>query len=64
MFVRFDPDWPPLDPPKRTPEPTPKRLDPQQEKRLMLIIGVNALLLFVAPIGGATVIGALLRWWG
>lgn len=62
MFVPFDPDWPPFDPPRAS--PLPRRLDAAQEKRLMQAIGLNLLLLLVAPIGGATVIGALLGWWG
>ena len=62
MFVRFDPDWPSFDPPPQKPEPTPRRLDPAQQKRLMQAIGINALLLVIAPIGGATLIGGLLRW--
>jgi hypothetical protein len=64
MFVPFDPDWPPFDPPRRTPPPPPRRLSSEQEKRLMQAIGLNLLLVIVAPIGGATVIGALLGWWG
>lgn len=66
MFLRFDPDWPPIDPPRRepTPKPRPVQLDAQQQKRLMQAIGFNVLLLFVAPIGGATVIGGLIAWLG
>ncbi len=30
----------------------------------MQAIGLNLLLAVIAPIGGATVIGALLGWWG
>jgi hypothetical protein len=63
MFVRFDPDWPPPDPPRRTPAPPPRRLQPDQEKRLMQAIAFNLVLMIIAPIGGATVIGALLGWW-
>jgi hypothetical protein len=64
MFVRFDPDWPPLDPPQPEPTPPARRLDEAQQKRLMQALGVNAVLLLVAPIGGATLIGGLLRWLG
>lgn len=66
MFLRFDPDWPPIDPPRREParKVPPVQLDARQQKRLMQAIGLNVLLLFVAPIGGATVIGGLLAWWG
>lgn len=64
MFVPFDPDWRPFDPPRRAPAPPPRRLSSAQEKRLMQLVGLNLLLMIVAPIGGATVIGALLGWWG
>ena len=64
MFVPFDPDWPPFDPPRRAPAPPPRRLSSAQEKRLMQLVGLNLLLMIVAPIGGATVIGALLGGWG
>lgn len=68
MFLRFDPDWPPFDPPSPEPKPTPTPrhvpLDQQQQRRLMQAIGINILLLFVAPIGGATLLGALMAWWG
>lgn len=63
MFVRFDPDWPPLDPPRRTPAIPPRRLDAAQEKRLLQAIAFNLVLMIVAPIGGATILGALLGWW-
>ena len=64
MCLRFDPDWPPPDPPRRAPEPPPRRLQADQEKRLLQAIAFNLVLIIVAPIGGATVIGALLGWWG
>jgi hypothetical protein len=66
MFLRFDPDWPPIDPSRREParKAPPVLLDARQQKRLMQAIGLNVLLLFVAPIGGATVIGGLIAWWG
>lgn len=63
MFVRFDPDWPPVDPPRPTPELRRGQLNDQQRKRLMQAIGFNLLMLLVAPIGGATLIGAVLAWW-
>jgi len=64
MFVPFDPDWPPFDPPRREPPRPTRRISAAQEKRLMQAIGLNLLLAVIAPIGGATVIGALLGWWG
>lgn len=61
MFVNFNPDWPPIpDPVAPQPDPTPRR----REKRLMIVIGINVLLLFAAPIGGATLFGAIAAWWG
>lgn len=56
MFVDFrdQPPPPPWQPPPRRP-----RLTARQEKTLAAIIGVNVALLLVAPIGGATIIGAV-----
>lgn len=45
----------PEEPPPRAPRPTKR-----QERALLWIIGVNALLLLFAPIGGATIIHAVL----
>lgn len=64
MFVDFR--EPPPPPPPRRPAPRDPRpqLTPRQQNALAAIIGVNVLLLLVAPIGGATVIqaiGALFR---
>ncbi|KAB1072731.1 hypothetical protein F6X51_14045 [Methylobacterium planeticum] len=46
---------PPWEPPRREP-----RLTKRQERVLIWLIAVNALLLLIAPIGGATVIQAIL----
>lgn len=56
MFVdlRDQPPPHPWQPPRRAP-----RLTARQEKTLAAIIGVNVVLLLVAPIGGATLLGAL-----
>lgn len=52
----LDQGWkPPWEPPPRKP-PLTKR----QERWMVGIIAVNALMLVIAPIGGATVIHALL----
>jgi len=56
MFVDFRDQPPP--PPWQPRRPTP-RLTARQEKTLATIIGVNVLLLLVAPIGGATLFGAV-----
>ena len=46
---------PPQEPPPREPRPTKR-----QEMVFVWLIAVNALLLLVAPIGGATIIHAVL----
>lgn len=54
MYV--DGGWkPPQEPPSRKP-----RLTKRQERVLVGLIAMNALFLLIAPIGGATVIHALL----
>ncbi|GAA4220071.1 hypothetical protein GCM10022253_23300 [Sphingomonas endophytica] len=60
MFVDFrdQPPPPPWQPPRRRP-----RLTPRQEKTLAAIIGFNIVLLIIAPIGGATLIGVLALLW-
>ncbi|PZX13460.1 hypothetical protein LX81_03244 [Palleronia aestuarii] len=48
--------------PDERPEPErPRRtvLTKRQERTFLLVIGVNLLLLFVAPIGGATLFAAI-----
>jgi hypothetical protein len=53
MFVEGG--WtPPWEPPPRKP-----RLTPRQERVLIWIIAANAVLWFVAPIGGATLFQAV-----
>ncbi|PVE59355.1 hypothetical protein DC429_02820 [Arthrobacter sp. TPD3018] len=59
MFVDFrepPPPPPPWRPKPRDPRP---QLTPRQQNALAAIIGVNVLLLLIAPIGGATVIQAI-----
>ncbi|MEG8038386.1 hypothetical protein QP166_03155 [Sphingomonas sp. LR60] len=56
MFVDFRDQPPP--PPWQPQRPRP-RLTAGQEKALAAIIGFNVVLLLIAPIGGATLIGAL-----
>ena len=58
MFVDFR-DQPP--PPRWEPKPVRKtpQLSKRQQHTLAAIIGINMLLLLIAPIGGATVIQAI-----
>jgi hypothetical protein len=54
MYV--DEGWrPPGEPPPREPRPMER-----QERVFLWLIAVNALLLFIAPVGGATIIHAVL----
>lgn len=48
---------PPEPPPNRGPDP----LTPRQQKALAWIAGLNLILLFIAPIGGATIISGLIE---
>ena len=50
---------PPGEPPPREP-PREPRLTERQERVILWLIGVNALLLLLAPVGGATFIHAVL----
>lgn len=47
---------------KPTPEPLPLRptLTPRQERVVLWMLAVNALLLLIAPIGGATIVHAII----
>jgi hypothetical protein len=59
MFLDLNNYTPPPDPPA---EPDRPSLTPRQQKTLLIIVGFNIFLLFIAPIGGATVISALLEF--
>lgn len=61
MFLDLNNYTPPSDPPG---DPGRPSLTPRQQKTLMIIVGINVMLLFVAPIGGATIISALFELWG
>jgi hypothetical protein len=61
MFMDFrdqppPPPWQPKQPDRR---PT---LNVRQQKMLAIVAAINILLLLVAPIGGATLISALIAW--
>jgi hypothetical protein len=61
MFLDLNNYTPPPEPPAdRGQEP----LTPRQQKTLIWIVGLNLLLLFVAPIGGATIISAMIALFG
>ncbi len=61
MFLDLNNYTPPSDPPG---DPGRPSLTPRQQKTLIIIVGINIMLLFVAPIGGATIISALFKLWG
>lgn len=56
MFVDLPGSWPPEDP---QPEPPPRRLSVGEQKVLIWLLGVNVLLLLIAPVGGATLVQLL-----
>ncbi|WAJ27756.1 hypothetical protein [Antarcticirhabdus aurantiaca] len=58
MFVDFRAE--PMPPPPPRPEPKRPRLTPGQQRGLAAIVGFNVLLLLLAPVGGATIVGALI----
>lgn len=57
MFVDLPGSWPPEDP---RPDPPPRRLSMREQKVLVWLIGVNALLLLIAPVGGASLVQLLI----
>ena len=57
MFVDFSNAWPPPGP--WEPDKSRARLTKRQERLVAWIIGVNLLLLLVAPLGGSTVVDAV-----
>jgi len=61
MFMDFG-DQPP--PPPWQPKQSDRRpaLNAGQRKTLAIVVAMNLLLLLVAPIGGATLISALIAW--
>ncbi len=58
MFVDFSNAWPPPGP--WEPNKSGARLSKRQERLVAWIIGINLLLLLVAPLGGSTVINAVM----
>ncbi len=61
MFLDLNNFTPPPEPPA---EPDRPPLTPRQQKALAWIAGLNIVLLFIAPIGGATVISGLIELFG
>lgn len=61
MFLDLKNYTPPPEPPA---DRGPERLTPRQQKALAWIVGLNIILLLIAPIGGATVISGLIELFG
>ena len=61
MFLDLNNFTPPPEPPA---EPDRPSLTPRQQKVLAWIAGLNIVLLFIAPVGGATVISGLIELFG
>ncbi len=61
MFLDLNNFTPPPEPPA---EPDRPSLTPRQQKALAWSAGLNIVLLFIAPIGGATVISGLIELFG
>jgi hypothetical protein len=57
MFVDFKDPWPP--PPRWEPKRSAPKLTPRDERVLLWAVGFNLLVLLIAPIGGASIIQAL-----
>jgi hypothetical protein len=60
MYVDFRRQWPP--PPPWQPPPAPRRLSKRDETIVLWLIAFNALMLLIAPIGGATLVDALISF--
>lgn len=62
MFRDTSDEWP--FGPGHGPKPAPKRpnLSPADRRMLGRVLGLNAVLLMIAPIGGATLIHPLIAW--
>ncbi|KQM18863.1 hypothetical protein [Novosphingobium sp. Leaf2] len=61
MFMDFREPWPPEGETPQPPAPGPV-ISKRGEKVLAIIMGVNAVLLLVAPIGGVTMLQPLIHW--
>lgn len=61
MFLDLKNYTPPPEPPA---DRGTERLTPRQQKALAWIVGLNIILLLIAPIGGATVISGLIELFG
>ncbi|EZP54650.1 MULTISPECIES: hypothetical protein [Sphingomonas] len=60
MFVDFR-EVPP--PPRWEPEPARRRFTPRQRKTMEIVVGVNLVMLVFAPLGGATLVQAIVALW-
>ncbi|BAF87068.1 hypothetical protein [Azorhizobium caulinodans] len=61
MFLDVPSQWPPQDPP---PEPPKARFSPKEEKFLLWVVALNVLGLFIAPVGGFTILNAVRALFG
>ncbi|WP_165324417.1 hypothetical protein [Rhizorhabdus phycosphaerae] len=61
MFMDFRDQPPPPPWRPRLPEQRPP-LSLRQQKALTLVVALNLLLLLIAPIGGATMVSAVIAW--
>ncbi len=59
MFMDFRDQPPPPRWEPRRPPPPPPRLTPRQEKIVGWLVAINVLALLIAPIGGASIIYAV-----
>ena len=50
-------------PPPQWQPPRGSRVTKKQERAILWLVGLNALLLLIAPIGGATIVQAILALW-
>lgn len=61
MFLDLKNYTPPPEPPANR---GPEQLTSRQQKALAWIVGLNIILLLIAPIGGATIISGLIELFG
>ncbi len=60
MYLDLDKRYPPHEPWPPKPKPT-RRLTPRQEKTLLIVLMVYVVLTVIAPIGGSSVLQAVIH---